>query len=390
MAPRPPPATACFSATLPFRSQGKRKRDRSLPGDTNRTKSAYQPTLPTVEEDADEYFAQNAKSDEDSHANKKRRFNNHDATDINSSFNDLKLRGRTVRRIKAPVSPFIPRKPRGIVKSVVGMAKPRPKPVFGVASLMTAAEEQLVIALKKKGAQVTVVKNLNGLPNVALDPTVDSAERSKEELDAAQVPVYYDKHDLKHNDQGVLVPIGDNKQVQSQGIKYFDQQTMVDSDDQVVTTREECVCGAIAEDTQIQCIGCTRSYHPACVGKGLQDPAFYLDNRRDQAVQEDADFYRKKGGFTCTDCDNEALAAKNQWAPKKLNAEKRRRNKLFSAKNIFQRGETIPRECDSCDQIILNIRFECTFCDYDLCNECFTNPEKSSLHKHSAGGMKIK
>jgi hypothetical protein len=235
---------------------------------------------------------------------------------------------------------------------------------------------------------------LNGLPKVAQDPTIGQAERSKEEVEKAQVPVSYNAHALKHNDEGVLVPNKDDEQVpvrsDNRGTTYYDQQTTVDSDEQDVTTHDECVCGAIAEDSQIQCIRCNKSYHPSCIGKGLQNPAFYLDNRRDHAVQKDAFFYRKNRDFTCTDCDNEALASKKQWAPKELNAEKRRRNKLFTAKNSFKRGETILRDCGSCKQVILNVRFECRFCNYALCDECFTDPDKSSLHQHSAGDMKMK
>lgn len=348
MAPKPPPATASFSATLPFRPQGKRKRAGSLPRNSERPAPTHQAT---VEEDVDEYFTQNTKSDEDPHAAKRRRFNDPgdevpvddsqaaasssvpNATDVDSMFDDLKLRNRTVRRRKDPVSCFIPSKPRGITKAV-RKPKPRSKPVFGVASLMTAAEEQLVNALKKKGAQVTVAKDLNGLPKVAQDPTIGQAERSKEEVDNAQVPVTFDAKPLKHNDEGILVPSKDDEQVavrsDNQGTTYYDQQTTADSDDQDVATHDECVCGAIAEDTQVQCISCTRSYHPACIGKGLQDPAIYLDNRRDHAVQKDAFLYRKNRDFTCTDCDNEALAAKKQWAPKELNAEKRRRNEAWA------------------------------------------------------------
>jgi hypothetical protein len=176
---------------IPFRPlQGKRKRDGSLPRDTNRPTPSNHAT---VDEEADEYFTQQPKSDEDPHFAKRRRGNDPGEEtpvdesaavgniDLSSSFDDLKLRSRVIRRRRAPVSPFIARKPRGIAKAV---ARPRRRqtPVFGQASLLSIEEQQLSIAVRTRGAQVIMVENLNGHAKVALDPTVDPEENSKEEL----------------------------------------------------------------------------------------------------------------------------------------------------------------------------------------------------------------
>jgi hypothetical protein len=104
----------------------------------------------------------------------------------------------------------------------------------------------------------------------------------------------------------------------------------------------------------LQCVGCTKLFHPVCIGKGLSAPALYRDNRRGQAMQKDAEFYRKNKSFTCTDCDNEAIAAEEQRAAEELNAEKRRRNKLPLVKKGLNKSETMPPEWDSCDQMILD------------------------------------
>lgn len=410
MAPKPAPATASFSATLPFRPQGKRKRAGSLPRNFKRPTPTHQAT---VEEDVDEYFAQNTKSDEDPHAAKRRRFNDPGdeepvddsqaaasssvpkATDMDSMFDDLKLRNRTVRRRKDPVSCFIPSKPRGITKAV-RKPKPRAKPVFGMASLMTAAEEQLVNALKKKGAQVTVTKDLNGLPKVAQDPTIGQAERSKEEVDNAQVPVTYNAHALKHNDEGILVPNKDDEQVpvssENQGQMYYDQQAPEHAEEEGSENGDRaCVCQSVTDntDTLAQCEGCEKAYHPQCIGKGRQGYGSYQDNRR-AALLKDVKFYRKNGGFTCTDCDNKALADQQNWAPKELAAEKKRRNKLFKRK--LNKGETEPRICDNCNEEIMGFWYHtCQFCEnYDLCPKCLFDPAVSSLHQHSAADMKMK
>lgn len=410
MAPKPAPATASFSATLPFRPQGKRKRAGSLPRNFKRPTPTHQAT---VDEDVDDYFAQNTKSDEDPHATKRRRFNDPGdeepvddsqaaasssvpkATDMDSMFDDLKLRNRTVRRRKDPISCFIPSKPRGITKAV-RKPKPRAKPVFGMASLMTAAEEQLVNALKKKGAQVTVAKDLNGLPKVAQDPTVGQAERSKEEVDNAQVPVTYNAHALKHNDEGILVPNKDDEQVpvssENQGQMYYDQQAPEHPEKEGSENGDRArVCQSVTDntDTLAQCEGCEKAYHPQCIGKGRQGYGSYQDNRR-EALLEDVKFYRKNGGFTCNDCDNKALADKQNWAPKELAAEKKRRNKLFKRKP--NKGETEPRICDNCNEEIMGFSYHtCQFCEnYDLCPKCLFDPAVSSLHQHSAADMKMK
>lgn len=387
-----------FFSDLPFRpQQGKRKRAGSLPRDANPPKPANHAT---VEEEADEYFTQQPKfeqSEEDPHTAKRRRFNDpgddkpvDDSQgvgnpDLASNFDDLKLRNRVIRRRNVPVSPFIPRKPRGIVK--VRRPRPRQKPVFGKASLLPPDEQQLSDALNTKGPQVAVVNNLIGLPKVARDPAVGPEERSKEELHDEQVAVQYD--DLKHNDEGILVN-DEGVPVHSGGKQYYDEDTTVDAEEQDVPSFDN---GSTANDTQVPCAVCKKLYHPAHIGKSQQDPTLYLNNnRRDQAMKQDAEFFRKKGVFTCNDCDNEALATKQQWAITELNAEKLRRNKLFLSKHSLGKGETRPHDCDNCQEMIVSFRMHsCKYCeDYDLCLKCFSDPDISSLHQHSAGDMKTK
>ena len=391
--------TGTFFADLAFREKGKRKRAGSLPRTAN---CPPPPNNATVEDAVDEDSTQQ-KSDEDPHEAKKRRPNDPgDETpvddskavanlDMSSIFDDLKLRSRVVPRKRGPVSPFIPRKPRGITKALVRRApRPtRPTPVFGLASIMSADEHQLSIAVKVKGAQVTMVATLNDLPKVARDSAISQQEKSQEEISDAQVPVYYNGQLFKHNDVGAVVPDDDGA---PQDTAYYDEQTTVDSEEQDVPSYDN---GAVADDTQVQCVVCNNLCHPAHIGKGLQDPAHYLDNRRDQAMHDDAELYRKNPSFkfTCKDCDDEALATKQKWAPKELNAERRRRNKVFVVKHSLKKVEI--HECDNCDQIILTTRFECVHCEsickhFDLCPECFSDPSISSMHQHSAGDMEMK
>jgi hypothetical protein len=397
-----------FFSNLPFRpQQGKRKRAGSLPREANANRP-NPANHATVEEETDEYFTQRPKfeqSEEDPHTAKRRRFNDpgddkpvDDSQgvgnpDLASDLNDLKLRGRVVRRKRAPVSPFIPRRPRGIVK--VRRPRPRQEPVFGRASFQTPDEQQLSDALNTKRPQVNVVDNLNGLPKVPLDRAVGVKERSKEELHDAQVPVHYD--DLKHNYEGILV----NKwgvPEHSGGKQYYDEQAPVHSDDQepVDHDRECGVCRSVAESakTLVHCDECGKVYHPICIGKERQGFALYMDARREKAMLYDAQFYRKNGGFTCTDCDNKALEAKQHWGTDELKAESKRRNKLFLAKHRLVKSEAEPRICDNpaCNQEITGKGYQCRYCqdDFDLCFGCFMDPSVSSKHQHAAGNMRLR
>lgn len=390
-------APSGFFSKLVFRpQQSKRKRDGSLPRDANCTTPSNHAT---VEEEDDEYFTQQPpKSKEDPHFAKRRRGNDPgDETlvdesaavgdhDIASSFDDLKLRGRVIRRRRAPVSPFMPRKPRRIIKAV---ARPRRRqmPVFGQASLLSVEEQQLSIAIKTRGGQVIMVENLSGLPKVALDPIISSAERSEKERYDAQAPIQYDK----------APPQDDAWHSGREGKKYYDEQTVADSEPQEPPDHGdhdmECVCQSVAEDTNtlVHCDQCEKIYHPICVGKQLQGSALYMDDCREKAMLKDANFYRKNGGFTCSDCDNNALAAKQHWSPDELKAERKRRNKLFSTKYKPKKGETEPHVCDSCSQEIIGKRLECRYCeDFDLCPDCAFDPSVSSQHQHKAGDMRLK
>jgi len=362
---------AGFFEGLAFRpQQGKRKRDGSPTPDPNQPTTA--PPTTNVSNHAN--LAHRPKTDETLHDAKRRRANDpgdeieadeshavvksddpsattNPNTDTALTVENLSLNGtvaqRVARRRRAVVSPFIPRKqpinPKAMVRK-----KPRPAPVFGLASLMPTAEVNLVVALRKEKAeapQVKVAENLEGLPKPALDPLVENKTEEEENYEA----------DVK------------------------------------VANDTVCVCGSVASDTLVQCSSCTRIYHPICIGKGVQDHAPYQDDRREQAMLEDAKFYRKNGGFTCTHCDDKALAAKQQWAPNELRAERIRRQKLFVTKHKLNQGETMPRECDHCQQEIISTRYECRYCEnFDLCRECFGDPAVSSLHQHAAGDMQMR
>jgi hypothetical protein len=282
------------------------------------------------------------------------------------------------------VSPFIPRK-MPISKKALIRQKPRRAPVFGQASLMSLDEAQLVAALDKTKAeapQVKVANDLDGLSKPVSDPlqsveekhTAAEAERHAEgkycSCGSAAVEVN-EKSEVIENDTGCVCGSTAAK-IQVESDRY-------------------CVCGSVAGDSLVHCGCCFKAYHPVCIGKGLQGYAPYQDDHREQAMLDDANFYRKDGGFTCSSCDDKALADKEKWALNELRAEKSRRGKLFVIKYNLNQGETLPRECDHCQQEIISARFECQYCeDFDLCRACFADLEVTSMHQHAAGDMKLR
>lgn len=396
-----------FFANLSHRpKQGKRKRDDSPPRNSN----GPTPTNhASVEEEADEHFTQQPKSHEDPHGAKRRRPNDPgDELPVDESqavanvelLNDLQLRnGRLIgnrRRRKAPVSPFISRKPKGITKAVA-LYKPPPRraPVFGQASLMSPEEIKLSIAVRAKGAQVTLTNDLSGLPKVALDPAVDplerTLERSEEEEDLdAEIPVYYDQAPV-NNDNANIPAVDDaytSGYFDKQGQMYYGEQAPVRSDEEASVHSDE-QDDEQDPDMQVSCDSCAKFYIPATQGKGIQGSIRYVEDYR-EAVQEDAEFFRNNGGFTCRDCDKETLVAKKPWAAGNLKAEKTRRAKLFRTKNGLDKEKTL-HECDNCKQEITSSRHACQYCEnFDLCRDCFADPAISSKHQHAAGDMKLK
>lgn len=405
----PVASNAAFFAGLPFRPQqgGKRKRDGSPTPDSS--DSRISPLANNVSIHAN--LAHRPKPDETPHDAKRRRANDpgdeveadesqavvrsdnlnataNPNTDRALTFDNLNLRGtvaqRVARRRRAAADPFIPRK-QPVGKKALVRYKPRQAPVFGLASLMSAEEVQLVVDLNKLKAEaprVKVAENLNGLPKPALDPLQSTEEKQIEVESRVESEHTYctcgsgavevnSKSEVTESDQGcVCGATAANIHVSSDKC---------------------CVCGSVAENgALIHCNACHKAYHPVCIGKGLQGYASYQDERREQAMLEDANFYRKDGGFTCNRCSDKALADRETWAQNELKAEVKRRKNLFMVKHHLNQGETMPRECDHCQQQIIGVRYECRCCvNFDLCRECFTEPAVSSLHQHTAEDMKI-
>lgn len=161
---------------------------------------------------------------------------------------------KRLRRRKAPVSCFIPKKQSLNKKAVI--RKPRPQPVFGQASLYTADEVKLSTAVKVKPAQVQVAKNLDNLPKPTADP----------QLDPGMVMTSEEKYVDEDERIKPIIPVEDD---------------------------EFCVRRAISDNTMVHCEACFEIYHPACVGKGLQGSALYDgDGDREYLARvEDAKHY---------------------------------------------------------------------------------------------------
>jgi hypothetical protein len=278
------------------------------------------------------------------------------------------------------VSPFIPRK-QPVRKNAMVRYKPRPTPVFRQASLMTLDEAQLVAALDKAEAdapRVKVAENLSGLPKAAVDPLQTQEEKHRDSQREKQVCTCGSNAAEVNERSAVMESHGCNCGSTDAGIH--------------VKSERYCICLSVASDTLVSCHGCFKAFHAVCLGLGRQGYALYQDDRREQAMLDDAEFYREDGGFTCSRCsDDKELADKEKWAPDELKAEARRKNKLFSKKHNLDQGEILPRECDHCLQQISGTRYECRYCDnFDLCPGCFTDPEVSSMHQHAAGDMKLR
>ncbi|KAF2213132.1 hypothetical protein CERZMDRAFT_84029 [Cercospora zeae-maydis SCOH1-5] len=66
-----------------------------------------------------------------------------------------------------------------------------------------------------------------------------------------------------------------------------------------------CTCHSTDLQYMIQCDLCSKSFHPGCVGKGLQDEAQYSLPKRDEYFKADLEHFRQNQteNFTCRFCD---------------------------------------------------------------------------------------
>jgi hypothetical protein len=267
---------------------------------------------------------------------------------------------RVARRRRAPVSPFIPKKV-GVVKNQVARKPQRPRqtPVFGVASLMDAATYNLTVALgtKPPGARIVNHKDLG-----------------------AQV--------LPADPQDTTVHVNDHEKL-TRG--YMDGEGF---NEVVVTERSHCVCG---EDqlsdqggpgglaTLVPCVHCNRAFHPVCVGKGrsMQEASYTISRNEDLR-------YYLQNAFSCPDCDKKSSAKqRSTLSGKELSDEKARRDLVFAKRTALPEGEYNLRECDHCFVPITGVRYECRYdFAFDLCAECWSDPEITCKHQHVKGDLK--
>lgn len=239
---------------------------------------------------------------------------------------------RVARRRRAAADPFVPRKPN--YKGAVVRRKAHSQaPVFGLASLMGPDEQTMVLALREARK-----------PKVGFLPFVENLPARAPRVTRALA--------------------------------------------KTIVKEEFCVCKSPSDDTLVQCKFCTEHFHPACVGKGLHGEAGQQDDRQHATRLSDANYYREKGGFTCPSCDDKWFS-KKRWTTRQFETEKRRRDKLFSAKDwLGEHGR--PKQCSNCHDQITSKRYECKYCEhFDLCRKCFTDPYMSSKHQHDDGDMDL-
>ncbi|KAM3423383.1 hypothetical protein BST61_g817 [Cercospora zeina] len=66
-----------------------------------------------------------------------------------------------------------------------------------------------------------------------------------------------------------------------------------------------CTCDSTDLQYMMQCDTCSKSFHPGCIGKGLQDEAQYSLPERDEFLKADLEHFRQSQveNFTCRFCD---------------------------------------------------------------------------------------
>lgn len=347
-----------FFDNLAFRPQQGNKRKRDLSPTANENTQAT--TMGTNSANTDAYPATNAHQDDTEHDEKRRRGNYPEDSvavddekhmyhelfgeddpraenlDMSRALDSMELKEtvaeRVARRRRTAASPFVPRKPN-YKGALVNRKRRSQEPVFGMASLMGPDEQTLVLALQEARK-----------PKVKFSPFVEALPGPPARVTRASA--------------------------------------------KKIVKEEFCVCKSASDDTLIQCKFCVKLFHPVCVGKGLHGEDGQQGDRQHAARLSDANYYREHGGFTCPDCD-EKWFTKKRWTTRKFEAEKRRREKLFAAKDSLGiHGR--PMHCKNCHDQISSRRYECKGCDnFNLCRKCFSDPYVSSKHEHEDDEMAL-
>ncbi|KAM0713828.1 hypothetical protein Q7P37_010790 [Cladosporium fusiforme] len=250
---------------------------------------------------------------------------------------------KRLRKRKAPVDPFIPRKPKPVA-TALAVRRQRQDPVFGQNSMALLPADQAQLAAALVRPQTIITRSAVGFP-VAHVPNESKIVRPR----VAKGPTQTVRH---------------------------------------------CLCKNPYDENMVVCTGCDDFFHPVCVGKGLQSPEMYIDEQlASRAYTRDAQEYGKMADFRCSACDKtkpKPKPASRSFSWAEANAEQIRRTKIFQTRNDIAHDGTV-RECDHCTDEIIGVRYECRFCEgFDLCRTCFFDPSVSSLHQHSEGGMVLK
>jgi hypothetical protein len=80
--------------------------------------------------------------------------------------------------------------------------------------------------------------------------------------------------------------------------------------------------------------------------------------------------------------DEENRPVRESWSFGGLEDEKKRRLKIF---NAVPKDHEALHQCDGCTEAIVSTRYECKFCDFDLCIDCYTQPTVTFEHQHPDG-----
>ncbi|KAI5367573.1 putative Zinc finger, FYVE/PHD-type, Zinc finger, RING/FYVE/PHD-type [Septoria linicola] len=118
------------------------------------------------------------------------------------------------------------------------------------------------------------------------------------------------------------------------------------------STQQHCVCKSRDIRFMIACQDCSRSFHPGCVGKGLQDKVHYEIPNREKFFEADFEHTRKHGidPFLCHPCEalnkfNAGISALRRGARKRGDLLLEFKPKLMAQKQIaMERAKTLEQE----------------------------------------------